>query len=264
MGIKELFSSKDDLDYPNEYLNQRQREYRTRSGRMITLPVLELRVPMCCEKCEEKVKEELEELEGVRDVICDQYNQRVTVTGFVDPLKALRKVKKVKKKSDFFRNSTFISGSSLPIVPAITPGISETRYTANPLMRTGSSGFGRFSHEGRMAPMMQAPPLNAYDRMQAPQLNAYDRRVLEQPVYDDRRARAFMPVDYTGIRRMPSFNNYRHHEAEYISMRDETHPSMTDTHYVPYRNTRPALHRSFSRLPVTNPDYMKHVESEYD
>lgn len=253
MGIKELFSSKDDLDYPDDYQNQRQREYRTRSGRMIMLPVLELRVPMCCEKCEEKVKEELEELEGVRDVICDQYNQRVTVAGFVDPLKALRKVKKVKKKSEFFRNSTFISGSSLPIVPAITPGISETRYTSNPLMRTSSSGFGRFSHEGRMAPMMQAPPLQAYDR-----------RMLEQPLYDDRRARAFMPVDYTGIRRMPSFNNYRNHEAEYISMGNEMHPSMTDTHYVPYRNTRPALHRSFSRLPVTNPDYMKHVESEYD
>lgn len=256
MGIKDLFSSKDDLDYPDAYLNQRQREYRTRSGRMIKLPVLELTVPMCCEKCKEKVTEEVQELEGVRDVMCDQYNQRVTVTGFVDPLKVLRKVKKVKKKSEFFRNSTFINGSSLPIVPVTTPAaISETRYTTNPLVRTGSSGFGRLPHEGRMAPMMAAPP---------PPLQVYERRVSDRPVYDDRRARAIMPVDYTGIRRMPSFKNYRYHDAEYISMGDEFQPSMAETHYAPYHNTRPTLLRSFSRLPVTNPHYMKHVESEYD
>lgn len=249
---------------------------------------------MCCEKCEEKVKEELEELDGVRDVICDQYNQRVTVTGFVDPLKALRKVRKVKKKSAFFNNSTYINATSLPIVSARTDnlmgsalpmvpsanGFSESRYTTNPLVRTNSSGFGRFPHEGRMSPMMQPPmvPLMQQQQQLRPlaRVNSYGRRMNRQPSfgrvtrYDDRQANAFVPVDlqrdYYGVRRMPSFKNHRYHDAEYISMGNEFRPSMTASHYVPLHNQRPAILRSqvsFSRLPVTNPHYMKHMESEY-
>ena len=76
--------------------------YRTNYTNRAGVPVLELKVPMCCSKCEEKVRDELEDLEGVRDVVTDQYNQRVTVTGYVDPFRALKKVRKVKKKSDFF------------------------------------------------------------------------------------------------------------------------------------------------------------------
>jgi len=287
-GIKELFSSKDDLDYPNTYLN-RNRGFQSLNGLNTTLPVLELTVPMCCEKCQEKVKEELEELDGVRDVICDQYNQRVTVTGFVDPLKALRKVKKVKKKSAFFNNSTYINATSLPIESArnnnalaSANGFSESRYTSNPLVRANSSGFGRFPHEGQMAPMMRAPVMQA-PMMQAPmrpqQLrrgNSFDRRMNPDPSfgggqrYDGRQANALAPVnlerEYYGVRRMPSFQNHRFHDAEYISMGNEFRPGMSESHYVPHHNQRPALLRpqvSFSRVPVTNPHYMKHMESEY-
>lgn len=272
-GIKELFSSKDDLDYPNAYLN-RYRGFQSLNGLNTKLPVLELTVPMCCEKCQEKVKEELEELDGVRDVICDQYNQRVTVTGFVDPLKALRKVKKVKKKSTFFNNSTYINAASLPIESArnnnplaSANGFSESRYTTSPLVRANSSGFGRFPHEGQMAPMMRAPVMQA-PIMQAPTVPQQVRRVER---YDGRPGDAFAPVnlqrEFAGIRRMPSFKNYRYHDAEYISMGNEFRPGMTETHYIPHHNQRPALLRpqpSFSRVPVTNPHYMKHIESEYD
>jgi copper chaperone CopZ len=310
-GIRELFSSKDDLDYPNTYLN-RNRGFQSLNGLNTKLPVLELTVPMCCEKCEEKVKEELEELDGVRDVICDQYNQRVTVTGFVDPLKALRKVKKVKKKSAFFDNSTYINAASLPIESArnnnalaSANGFSESRYTTNPLVRANSSGFGRFPHEGHMSPMMRSPVMEAPIRqaplMQAPlmrspvmeapirqaplmqtapqqlrRVNSFDRRMNRQPSfgraqgYDGRQGNAFAPVDlereYYGVRRMPSFKNHRYHDAEYISTGNEFQPGMTETHYVPHHNQRPALLRpqvSFSRVPVTNPNYMKHMESEY-
>jgi copper chaperone CopZ len=267
---------------------------------------------MCCEKCEEKVKEELEQLDGVRDVICDQYNQRVTVTGFVDPLKALRKVKKVKKRSAFFDNNTYINATSLPIESvrnnnalASTNGFSESRYTTNPLVRANSSGFGRFPHEGHMPPMMRTPlmeapmmqgplmqaPLVQAPLMQAPLVqaplmqgspqqlglaNSFDGRMNRQPSfwraqrYDGRQGNAFAHVDlereYYGVRRMPSFQNHRYHDAEYISMGNEFQPGMTETHYVPHHNQRPALLRpqvSFSRVPVTNPNYMKHMESEY-
>lgn len=304
----QLFSSKDDLDYPSGY--QQQRIFTSQHGsngsmKGQSVPVLELRVPMCCEKCQEKVKEAVEECDGVKHVVCDQYNQRVTVTGFADPLKVLRRVKRVKKKSEFFNNGTYVNRTSHPMVgngasqisrsmhePHI--GAAQTRYTSNPLIRTHSNGFGRFPHEGKMAamtpivqapPILQAPPIRqappimqASPIMQAPavrplvRVNSYGRKMNQQPSYGRAPSRhsELVPVDlhrnFTGIRRMPSFKNYRHHDAEYISMGDEFRPSMADTHYISPHSQRPAVFRSqvsFSKLPVTNPHYMKHIESEY-
>jgi len=106
--IREMFSSNEDP----------VRDFRTSNHHAYKqhhhgpLPVVELRVPMCCEKCREKVQEELEDLEGVRTVVCDQFHQHVTVTGFVDPLKVLKKVKKVKKKSEFFTQGSYINKTS--------------------------------------------------------------------------------------------------------------------------------------------------------
>ena len=54
----------------------------------------------------EKVRKTLEDLEGVRDVMLDQYRQLVTIYGDVDPEKALRRVRRVKKKSKFWRMAT--------------------------------------------------------------------------------------------------------------------------------------------------------------
>lgn len=275
-GIRELFSSKDDLDYPNSYL-YRNRGYRSLHGLEAKLPVIELTVPMCCAKCQEKVKEELEELDGVRDVVADQYNQRVTVTGFVDPLKALRKVKKVKKNSALVNSSNSINATSLPIQTAASNNVltsanvlSESRYTTNPLVRANSSGFGRFPHEGHMAPMMRAPMMQGPMR-QAPMRQApFVPQQLRDVNSFDRRMNALRPVDlqreYYGVRRMPSFKNYRYHDAEYLSTGNEYHPGMTESHYVAHHNQRPALLRpqvSLSHVPVTNPHYLKHVESEY-
>lgn len=275
-GIKDLFASKDDLDYPDGYTRQRiYADPRALNGNLGPAPVLELRVPMCCEKCVEKVKEAVEECDGVKNVICDQYNQRVTVTGFVDPNKILRRVRKVKKKSEFFRDGTFVNRTSTPITPIApapvvaqsrslqhVPALGSTRYTSNPLVRTGSSGFGRFPHEGRMAPIA---PNMVVPRMAAPQL------VRRQPSTRQPHMNALVPVDlrrdFTGIRRMPSFKNYRHHDAEYIAMDDDN--MMSEPRYVARRNQRPVMHAplrpqlSFSRVPVTNPHYLKHVESEY-
>jgi copper chaperone CopZ len=63
---------------------------------------IELKVPMCCEKCARKVKERLVALEGVNSVVTDQYNQKVTVHGNVDPSRVLNQVKRVKKRSVFW------------------------------------------------------------------------------------------------------------------------------------------------------------------
>jgi hypothetical protein len=90
------------------------------------------------------------------------------------------------------------------------------------------------------------------------------------------------------IRRMPSFRKFRNHDAEYTSMGDEVRPSTGIIHLMPpFENYRhhdaefickggvyfrrtpiydvliwtPQL--SFSRLPVSNPYYFQHIESEY-
>lgn len=100
-----------------------------------------LSVPMCCDKCVEKVRRALYELEGVRDVVCDQYRQLVTISGDVDPEKALRRVRRVKKRSRYWRMATQplqYSGSpatgtfvSKPVVNALrAPGYHTSAYRA--------------------------------------------------------------------------------------------------------------------------------------
>lgn len=69
--------------------------------------VIELLVPMCCLKCEEKIYEEMMELRGIQGVMVDRQAQRVVVHGFVDPLKALKRAKKVKKDSQLWRGAPY-------------------------------------------------------------------------------------------------------------------------------------------------------------
>jgi copper chaperone CopZ len=63
-----------------------------------------LMVPICCTKCAEKVKEVLWEVEGVNAVMCDRYNHKVTVTGsgYIDPVRVLKKAKQVQSKSELW------------------------------------------------------------------------------------------------------------------------------------------------------------------
>lgn len=217
------------------------------------LPVLELRVPMCCDKCQEKVKEELEELEGVQDVICDQYNQRVTVTGFVDAFRALKKVKKVKKKSEFFTEGSYIEGSSGYLSrPGHHGTHSDVQYTGNRMVHnhayggglTRSNSFGRGL--GRLPSFGRVTPYDLGDRY-----SDFEPR-------DVRR-------DFFGVRRMPSFNRHRHHDAEYISMDNQYSPLHGESRYASNYSERPAYRSqvSFSNIPVTNPYYIQHIDSEY-
>lgn len=64
---------------------------------------IELKVPMCCEKCAKKVKDRLLDLDGVESVVTDQYHQKVIVYGpALDPARVLHRVKLVKKRSAFW------------------------------------------------------------------------------------------------------------------------------------------------------------------
>lgn len=68
---------------------------------------IELKVPMCCEVCEENVREELTVLEGVKEISIDVGTQKVIVWGHCDvrlePYVVLRAVKKVKHRAEMWR-----------------------------------------------------------------------------------------------------------------------------------------------------------------
>ncbi|KAL2609891.1 hypothetical protein R1flu_028464 [Riccia fluitans] len=69
---------------------------------------IELRVPMCCECCEENVRQELTLLEGVKEISIDISTQKVVVASYYDEeLEAsvvLNAVKKVKHRAELWRN----------------------------------------------------------------------------------------------------------------------------------------------------------------
>jgi copper chaperone CopZ len=229
------------------------------------VPALELKVPMCCDKCEEKVKEELEELNGVRSVICDRINQRVTIVGFVDPLQALKQVKKAKVdgKCELISSGSYIVNGSSGTQPHHVPTYDPSQEYG----RGGSSGAGLIRS-------------NSYGR-ELGRLPSFGNSTIREPLRQDfmrtaddveRRNDYYGDVnrdsqgDSYGVRRMPSFNRHRYHDAEYLSMdRRYGSPYGGEPVYSSQPSHRPVYQSqvSFSKLPVTNPDYMKHIASEY-
>jgi hypothetical protein len=63
---------------------------------------------------------------GVEGVLCDQSHQRVTITGNVQPQKALRRVKKVKKHSDFWTRESRVQQSAGGYSPSKKPSYTES------------------------------------------------------------------------------------------------------------------------------------------
>ena len=76
-------------------------------SRPMEFTTFDLMVPMCCRKCEDEVRGALFDLSSVMDVMCDPYNQRVTVTGYLDPTQALQQVKRVKNGATFWPASSY-------------------------------------------------------------------------------------------------------------------------------------------------------------
>ncbi|KAG6550890.1 hypothetical protein Mapa_007504 [Marchantia paleacea] len=70
---------------------------------------IELKVPLCCEDCEENVRGELTILEGVKEIIIDPSTQKVVVIGHLDvqlePSMVLNAVKKVKNRAELWKPS---------------------------------------------------------------------------------------------------------------------------------------------------------------
>ncbi|KAK0588928.1 hypothetical protein LWI29_007256 [Acer saccharum] len=62
-----------------------------------------MRVHMDCAGCESKVKSTLQKLKGVDEVEIDMGMQKVTVTGYADQKKVLRKVRKTGRRAELWQ-----------------------------------------------------------------------------------------------------------------------------------------------------------------
>ncbi|BBN01838.1 hypothetical protein MPTK1_2g10650 [Marchantia polymorpha subsp. ruderalis] len=79
------------------------------NGRPPTIPnlqkVVELKVPLCCQGCEENVRFELTSLDGVNEISVDMETQKVIVKGDIQASTILRTVKRVENRAEFWKNS---------------------------------------------------------------------------------------------------------------------------------------------------------------
>ncbi|BBN02068.1 hypothetical protein MPTK1_2g12480 [Marchantia polymorpha subsp. ruderalis] len=80
----------------------RREDYRdeTRRG------VVELRMPLCCEGCVEKVHKKFTDMDGVASVECNTEKQKVTIRGTAKPEAVLRKAKKILSRSEFWKGKS--------------------------------------------------------------------------------------------------------------------------------------------------------------
>ncbi|KAL2644923.1 hypothetical protein R1flu_012510 [Riccia fluitans] len=63
-------------------------------------------VPLCCESCVQKIRKALSKDEEVENVDVDMMKSKVIVTGYLNPERVLRKLRKVKKSAAFWVDST--------------------------------------------------------------------------------------------------------------------------------------------------------------
>ncbi|XP_021824201.1 heavy metal-associated isoprenylated plant protein 20 [Prunus avium] len=66
------------------------------------MQTVEIKVKMDCDGCERKVKNAVSSMKGAKQVEVNRKQSRVTVTGYVEPNKVLKKVKSTGKKAELW------------------------------------------------------------------------------------------------------------------------------------------------------------------
>ncbi|XP_076914632.1 heavy metal-associated isoprenylated plant protein 20-like [Bidens hawaiensis] len=74
----------------------------TRKGKRKNLETVEIKVKMDCDGCERKVKNAVSSLSGVRSVDVNRKQSLVTVKGYVEPKKVLKKVQSTGKRAEMW------------------------------------------------------------------------------------------------------------------------------------------------------------------
>ncbi|CAN6549565.1 hypothetical protein C1H46_029137 [Malus baccata] len=66
------------------------------------MQTVEIKVKMDCDGCERRVKNAVTNMKGAKQVEVNRKQSKVTVTGYVDPNKVLKKVKSTGKKAEIW------------------------------------------------------------------------------------------------------------------------------------------------------------------
>ncbi|CAI0554495.1 unnamed protein product [Linum tenue] len=85
-----------------EYLSDLMASSGHKHKKRKQMQTVELKVRMDCDGCELKVKNALSSLSGVKSVEINRKQQKVTVTGFVEPHKVLKKAKSTGKRTEIW------------------------------------------------------------------------------------------------------------------------------------------------------------------
>ncbi|XP_054810007.1 heavy metal-associated isoprenylated plant protein 20-like [Prosopis cineraria] len=85
------------LDFLSDYFS-----VSTPKKKRKAMQTVEIKVKMDCDGCERRVKHSVSGMKGVKEVDVNRKQSRVTVTGYVDPNKVLKKVKSTGKRAEFW------------------------------------------------------------------------------------------------------------------------------------------------------------------
>ncbi|KAG6399727.1 hypothetical protein SASPL_141208 [Salvia splendens] len=87
------------LEYISEMMSSSHKHKKKKKKQFQTV---NLKVRMDCDGCELKVKNALSSLSGVKSVEINRKQQKVTVTGYVEQAKVLKKAKSTGKKAEIW------------------------------------------------------------------------------------------------------------------------------------------------------------------
>ncbi|XP_054788991.1 heavy metal-associated isoprenylated plant protein 21-like [Prosopis cineraria] len=86
-----------------DYLSNFCTVVSTSSSRRKPMQTVEIKVKMDCDGCERRVRNAVTHMKGVKSVEVNRKQSRVTVSGYVDPNKVLKRIRRTgKKRAEFW------------------------------------------------------------------------------------------------------------------------------------------------------------------
>ncbi|CAH9096010.1 unnamed protein product [Cuscuta epithymum] len=113
------------------YANKSRRKYKRR-----LMQTVDIKVKIDCDGCERKVKKAASSLKGAKSVEVNRKQNRLTVTGYVDRNKVLRKIERTGKKAEFW--------------PYVKYDLVSNPYAPGAYDKKAPSGFVRNVHNANL------------------------------------------------------------------------------------------------------------------
>ncbi|KAJ9135806.1 hypothetical protein P3X46_032941 [Hevea brasiliensis] len=89
------------LDSLSDYLSDLLRDAKKKRKRK-PMQTVDIKVKMDCDGCERRVRNSVSNMKGAKSVEVSRKESRVTVSGYVEPNKVLKKVRSTGKRAEFW------------------------------------------------------------------------------------------------------------------------------------------------------------------